>query len=80
MSKEENLDRWEEYIAELYGGERSERPEIKKALEGPPITEDEIELVLKKMKRRKGTGQDKISVKMITALYSRFDRICKQGL
>ena len=48
MSKEEILDRWEEYILELYDGERNERPDIKKTLEGPPITKNEIELALKK--------------------------------
>ena len=68
MIKDEILDRWEEYLAELYDDERNERPEIKKKLEGPPITKDEIELALKKMKRGKATGQDEISVEMISAL------------
>ena len=49
MSKEEILNRWEEYIAELYDDERNERPEIKKALEGPPITKDEIKHAVKKI-------------------------------
>ena len=61
MSKEEILDGWEEYIAELYDYERNERPEIKEALEGPPITKDEIELVLKDK-----SGVDKVIVKKAT--------------
>ena len=56
--------KWEEYIAELYDDESSERPEIKKALEGRPITKDEIELALKIMKRGKATGQNEISVEL----------------
>ena len=44
LSKEESLDRWEEYIAELYDDERSERLEINKTLEGRLITKDEIEI------------------------------------
>ena len=70
MSKEEILDRWEEYIAELYYDERNERPEVKKALEGPPITKDEIEVALKKIEKGKSTGQQKISVEMIKAVHS----------
>ena len=68
LSKEEILERWEEYLTELYKDERKDRPGIRKALDGPPITEYEIEHALKKMKRGKATGQDHISVEMITAL------------
>ena len=38
MSKEEVLERWEEYSAKLYVDERKGRPEIRKVLDGPPIT------------------------------------------
>ena len=48
MSKEEILERWEEYLTELYKDERKGRPGIRKALDGPPITEYEILHALEK--------------------------------
>ena len=58
MSKEEFLERWEEYLAEIYENEREGRPEIRKALDGPLIAKNEIEYALKTMKGGKATGQD----------------------
>ena len=47
MSKEEVLERWEAYLAKLYEDERKGRPEIRKALDGPPIPKNELEHALK---------------------------------
>ena len=59
MEKEDILCRWEEYIGDLFGDDRRERPEINKEMDGPP---------LKSMKYGKATGPDNISVEMIEAL------------
>ena len=68
MSKEKILERWKEYLIELYEDERKGRPEIRKALDRPPIiTKNKIDFVLKKVKRGKAIGQDYILVEVITA-------------
>ena len=44
------LNRWAEYIEELFEEDREEeKPEIQKPMEGPPILKDEVRDALKKM-------------------------------
>ena len=57
MDKEDVLDRWSEYIKELFEDSRGNKPVIKKEIDGPPILKEEVEVALRKMKLGKATGQ-----------------------
>ena len=62
------LERWSEYISELYHDERGDKPPIKKNFDGPPIMKDEVRKAVKSMKKGKAAGPDKITVEMIESL------------
>ena len=67
--KEKILERWEEYIVELYGDEnRDDEFVFYNNQEGPPLLKDEVRQALKKMKNGKAPGPDKICIEMITSL------------
>ena len=69
MDKEKILNRWEEYISELYDDEeRGVKIEIRKNMDGPPILRSEVEHAINRMKRGKATGADQIAIEMIIAL------------
>ena len=68
MDKEDVLNRWSEYIGELFKDNRGERPAIKKNTDGPPILKAEVEAAIRKMKRGKATGPDGIPIEIILAL------------
>ena len=68
MEKEKILERWSEYISELYHDERGDKPPIKKNFDGPPIMKDEVRKAVKSMKKGKAAGPDKITVEMIESL------------
>ncbi|GFN97983.1 dolichyl-phosphate beta-glucosyltransferase [Plakobranchus ocellatus] len=68
MEKEKILNRWAEYINELFDDQRHDFDVTKKNFAGPPIMKDEIRAAIRKMKAGKATGPDKISVEMIEAL------------
>ena len=51
MDKQDVLQRWSEYIEELYKDKRGDKPKIIKNLEGLPILKDEARKALKKMKQ-----------------------------
>ena len=67
MDKEKILDRWSEYISELYD---DHRPEISfdEVLWGEPIMESEVKMAISKMKDGKALGPDGIAIEMIRAL------------
>ena len=65
---EEVLERWKEYIAELFEDERDEQRIVEEPLEGPAIMKDEIKKALRKMKMGKAAGEDGILVEMVRAL------------
>ena len=67
MNKEEVLNRWSEYIEDLFNDNREEQI-IKKDIEGLPILKQEVEAAIKKMKNGKATGPDNIPVEIIVAL------------
>ena len=60
MTKHEILDRWTEYIEELFDDDRGELPKISKDMEGPKIIQDEVENAIKKLKKNKACGPDGI--------------------
>ena len=68
MEKEDILNRWSEYITELYHDNRGPPPNISNEDEGPHILEEEVQKALKKMKKGKAAGPDDIPSEMITAL------------
>ena len=68
MDKQDILNRWSEYIEELFDDNRASKPDIKKNIEGPPIMKDEVRQAIKSMKLNKATGPDGISIEMIQCL------------
>ncbi|GFN97376.1 endonuclease-reverse transcriptase [Plakobranchus ocellatus] len=68
MEKKEILNRWSEYVEDLFKDDRCEKPKIEKNIEGPTILKEEIEAAIKKMKNGKATGPDIIPVEIIKAL------------
>ena len=68
MENEKILERWAEYISELYHDERGDKSPIMKNFDGPPIVKDEVRKAVKLMKKGKTAGPDKITVEMIESL------------
>ena len=68
IDKADVLNRWSEYIEELFDDEREKLPTINKEIDGPPILKDEVEAAIKRMKSGKATGPDNIPVEIIVAL------------
>ncbi|GFN94140.1 endonuclease-reverse transcriptase [Plakobranchus ocellatus] len=70
MEKMEILNRWSEYVEDLFRDDRCEKPKIKNNIEGPTILKEEVEAAIKKMKMKNGkaTGPDNIPVEIIKAL------------
>ena len=67
METEEVMERWEEYIRELFDDDRIENLEVRINEEGPSIIKDEVENAIRKMKMGKLT-EDEIAVEMLVAL------------
>ena len=68
MEKDEILERWSEYIEELFDDERGQKPVIRKNIEGPRILKAEVTAAIAHTKRNKAAGPDGIVVEMIEAL------------
>ena len=68
MEKDKVLQRWTEYITDLFHDNRGEKPIIRKNMEGPEILRSEVRAAIAKMKRNKTAGPDKIVIEMVTAL------------
>ena len=66
MEKEKILDRWSEYIGELYDDDRGDMPVITIGSISP-ITYQEVEYALKGMPMRKSPGPDDIVTEMLVA-------------
>ena len=62
------MERWKEYIGDLFDDNRPEMPKMENK-EGPPILKSEVEKALHKMKNGKALGEDQISAEMLKALY-----------
>ena len=61
------LERWSEYIGELLEDDRVDKPAITEKPEEPPILVEEVEFVLKNMKKRKAPVLDNVTVEEIFA-------------
>ncbi|GFO06913.1 endonuclease-reverse transcriptase [Plakobranchus ocellatus] len=68
MEKKEILNRWSEYVEDLFKDDRCKNPKIKKKIEGQIILKEEVEAEIKKMENGKATGPDNIPVEIIKAL------------
>ena len=68
MDKDKILERWSEYIEELFDDTRGGVPEIYKNIEGPSILPFEVRAASEKMKNNKAPGPDGITTEMIKAL------------
>ena len=67
--KEKILERWEEYIKELYGNnERNERFRIRTSSEGLQILKSEVEHAMKRIKKGKARRPDRINIELLEAL------------
>ena len=66
--KEEVLNRWVEYIGDLFHDVRNTVPVFTDTLEGPKILKSEVQEAIRKIRRNKAAGPDGIVVEMIDAL------------
>src|SRR5215469_8352859 len=62
------MERWDEYISELFRDNRQENINIQYNGEGPPILKEELEDAMNKMKFGKAVGNDEIALEMLKAL------------
>ncbi|GFR93126.1 hypothetical protein ElyMa_002634400 [Elysia marginata] len=65
METSDILERWSEYIQELF---YDERYETQKPIEGPPILKAEVEKTINDMKNGKAAGPDQIAIELLQAL------------
>ena len=68
MDKEKILERWSEYIQELFDDERKDIKVMKNNFAGPTIMKDEVRAAIQNMKGGKATGPDNIAIEQIEAL------------
>src|SRR5579872_7213971 len=67
MEKDQILNRWTEYIQELFEDDRGDLPQIRKDTDGPDILKDEVRFAIKHMKRNKACGPDNIFAELLHA-------------
>ncbi|GFS11191.1 LINE-1 retrotransposable element ORF2 protein [Elysia marginata] len=68
MEKDKILEKWSEYIKELFDNDREDIEVMKNNFAGPVIMKDEVRAAIRKMKNGKATGPDSIAVEQIEAL------------
>src|SRR5215469_15222936 len=68
MGIEEVMERWDEYISELFRDNMQEDINIQYNGEGPPILKEEVEDAMNKMKFGKAVGNDGFALEMLKAL------------
>ena len=70
MEKENILERWEEYIKDLYAdNERNEHITIRTNSEGPQIFKSEVEYAMKRIKKGKTLGPDSINIESFKNIF-----------
>ena len=67
FEKEKVLNRWKEYIGELFDDDRQEQPDVVN-LDGPPILNSEVEFAISNTSDGKAPGEDGIVTEMWKAL------------
>lgn len=68
MKKDKILERWVEYIGELYNSEKNGNYTFRNNFEGPPILQDEVRYSLREIKHGKTSGPDGVTIEMFDAL------------
>ena len=68
VEKEKILERWAEYIDDLFNDDRIEQPLILKNMDGPKILKSEVKSSLYKLKSNKAAGPDEVVTEMLIAL------------
>ena len=68
MEKEKILERWSQYIEELFEDDRKGKPSISKPIDGPKILKSEVRAAMNKMKKNKAAGPDDVTVEQLTIL------------
>ena len=69
MEKEKILERWEEYIKDLYGdNERNEHFRIRTNSEGPQILKSEVEHAVKMITKGEAPGPGSINIELLEAM------------
>ena len=68
MEKEKMLERWEEYIKELFEDNRESVIKINREKENLPFTKDEIKKVVKSVPKNKSTWPDDVAISLIQAM------------
>ena len=68
MEKGKILERWKEYVGELYNDNRGPKPTIYKNMGSPKILQSEVRYAVQRMKNGKAVRPDKIAIEMIKAL------------
>src|SRR5215469_13643211 len=66
--RKEIMERWDEYISELFRDNRQENINIQYNGEGSPILKEEVEDTMNKMKFRKAAGNYGIALEMLKVL------------
>ena len=66
--KEDILERWTDYIEELFRDNRGGKPEVGKNIDGPKILQSKIRAALSRMKGNKARGPDWIVIETSKAL------------
>ena len=78
---EKIIERWKEYIEDLFADQRPENP-IKNFPKGPDITSQEVQTTLQQMKKGKAMGIDNIPTESLQALgdfgTKQLTKICNQ--
>ena len=64
MEREDVLNRWSEYIEDMFQDDRGEKPIIKRDMDGPPILKEEVSATIRKMKHGKAVGPDNIPIEV----------------
>ena len=63
----EVLNRWEEYVKDLFEDDGRVRPRLDIPMNGPELLEEEIVGVMRNLKKGKSPGHDEITIEMILA-------------
>ena len=68
VGKNAILNRWTEYVEELFHDVRGSMPSFPDLIEGPNILKSEVRTAIKMMRKSKAAGPDGVVIEMIEAL------------
>ena len=68
VEKDAILNRWTEYVEELFHNVRDSMPSFPDLIEGPNIPKSEVRTAIKMMRKNKAAGPDGVVIEMIEAL------------